>query len=545
MPMDFKAARSRVRGLVASKRPQDLQRSALTADPLRDDIIHEAIPHVERFKTALRKTPTVKYEVTHEDADGNVTKEQREFDWTAYPELLRDVAKANFGFDEPELVSADKMKASHRLNREVMAQRLISDSFMSSRPYTRGNETESLFGAIAEANSYMESAQTILAEHIARSNQMEEQENEIESAEDMLERLRNLAKREIEQGDGVTPDTRRKIKGQVKRRERARDVLGGLIQDMNTSTIVQDAIAAANNAAKAGEDAIDAMHSLPGLGGGQSQNMTPDQQIALAEKWAMNSRLREIARMLGRMYRDMRFRRETRVKNVPIEPVGVTVGDSFERMLPMEGARAVSNDRLAKFTFIRDWTQGNLLEYEMSGKMPAGKGPCIAVVDGSGSMNGEKIVWANSLCLSVMTLMHREGRDFAAIQFGSGKSQIKVWRFPKGQAPDPDEVLDMASHLFGGGTTTVEGMAAALDIVEHAPEFKTADVLLIADGQDRFSERDTTIRNRLRERDVRIHGISIMAPNNHYMEQMCEYVEDVIDLAGANDATTKVAQNLT
>lgn len=541
MPMDFKAARARVRGLVASKKPQELQRSSLTADPLRDDIIAEETAHSERFKGGLRQMPTIDYEVEKDDG----TKEQKSYDWTSWPEMLRDVARANFSFDEPEIADAMRVRPSHRLNREVMAQYMISEGFQESRPYTRGNAMESMFGALAAANDLKESAKTRLAEHIARSNEMEEAESQIEDAEQMMERLRQLARAEIDASGQVSPDTKRDIKSTVKRRESARDRLADLIQQMNQSSMVADAIASANSAAHEAADAVDAINSLPGIGGGQSQNMSPDQQIALAEKWANNNRLREIAKMLGRMYRDMRFHRETRVKNVPIEPVGVTVGDNLERMLPMETARAVSPDPLARFTFVRDWSAGHLLEYEMSGKMPAGKGPCIAVVDGSGSMNGEKIVWANSLCLSVMTLMHREKRDFAAIQFGSGKAQIKVWHFPKGVTPDPDEVLDMASHLWGGGTTTVEGMAAALAIVENAPEFKTADIILIADGQDRFAARDTEIRNALRGRDVRIHGISILAPNNAYMEQMCEYVEDVIDLAGANDTTTKIAQNLT
>lgn len=541
MAMDFKAARSRVRSLVASKKPQELQRSALTADDLRDNIISEETAHSERFKGALRSMPRIDYEVENEDG----TKEQKSYDWIAWPEMLRDVARANFSFDEPEIVDAMKVRPSHRLNREIMSQYLVSEGMQESRPYTRGNAMESMFGALAASADLKESAKTRLAEHIQRSNEMEEAESQIEDAEQMMERLRNMAKQELAQDGAVSPDTRRDIKGAVKRREAARDRLANLIQQMQQSTMVADAIAAANSASKEASEAVDAINNLPGLGGGKSQNMSPDQQIALAEKWANNSRLRDIAKMLGRMYRDMRFQRETRVMNVPIEPVGVTVGDNLERMLPMEAARAVSNDPLAKFTFVRDWAAGHLLEYEMSGKMPAGKGPCIAVVDGSGSMNGEKIVWANSLCLSVMTLMHREKRDFAAIQFGSGKAQIKVWHFPRGQEPDPDEVLDMASHLWGGGTTTVEGMAAALAIIENAPQFKTADVLLIADGQDRFGPRDTEIRNALRSKDVRIHGISIMAPNNTYMETMCEYVEDVIDLAGANDTTTKVAQNLT
>jgi len=538
--MDFAGARNRVRRMIAAKKPQDLSKSALTENALRDNIIGEEASYSERFKGATRNPPVIDFEVEQDDG----TKKQESYPWGTFPEMLRDVARMSFDYDEPEIRPAHQVKPSYQLNREIAAELAISESFMESRPYTKGNAMESLFNALAQSKDLKESAKTRLASHIARSEQMAEQEQAIENAEDMMERLRQMARQQIQDNGQVDQQTKRDLKGQVKARQAARELLQSLVQQQAQSSMVTDAIAAANSAAQAGAEAVEAINSLPGIGGGHSHNLTADQQIALAEKWTANTDLKRIAEMLGRMYRDMRFKRETRTKNVAIEPVGVTVGDHLERMLPLEAARAVSDDPLANFTFVRDWSAAHLLEYDMSGKMPAGKGPIICVTDGSGSMSGEPFIWASSLALCLLTLAQREHRDFAGVEFGS-RSQMKSWFFPKNTTPDADTVIDYASHFWAGGTSTVTGMAEAARIVSEVPEFKTADIILIGDGQDTYTEEDMGIKALLTDMGVRIHGISIMCPNNRYMAQMCEYVEDVVDLAGSNDATSKVAQNIT
>lgn len=540
MPMDFRGAGAQVRSLIAQKKPQQASTSTLTDDPLRDNIVEDASHESPRFQATMNRKPTIEFEVENEDG----TKEQRSYDWTTFPDMIRDVARANFSFDEPEARSRDAMRPSHRLNREIMAEYLLNEPFSESRPYTRNNELESLYGAMAAANDLEESARTRLAEHIARSEEMGEQEQAIGDADELMDKLREQAKAQLDEAGKVDPNLVDQMRGTAKQRQQARQKLGQLVQQQNASSLVADAQAAAQSAAQAGADAAESIVSLPGTEPGTPHNLTPDKQIALAEKWSENETMKEIARMLGRMYRDMRFDRETRAKNVPIEPVGVTTGRDMERLLPHEAARGFSDNPMIKATFLSDWSAHALLQYDMQGKLPAGKGPIIEVHDGSGSMGGEPFIWATSVALCLLKLALAEKRPFAGIEFGSS-GQLKSWYFPKGRPADPDAVFDFASHFFGGGTSTVTGMTEALRIVSDEPDFSTADVILVGDGQDYFREADQAVRDALRGKDVRIHCISIQCPNNAYMEQMGEYVIDVIDLAGSNNATSRLAQNIT
>lgn len=536
MAMDFKAAAGKVRSLLAPKRPKDLSRSALTPDPLRDNIIAEAEARSERFRKSINKQP----ELSYEDEDGNA----QTYKWEGFPDAMRDTARANFGFDEPEIAGRADIMPSRRLNREVAQALISSDDFEKSRPYTRNSEVESLYGAMAAADSLRESAEGFLADHVKRSNEISEAEQDAQTAEEMFEKLRQQARREIKDLGAVQDPTRRSIKQTIKQQGQAQTNLSNLMQQQASSSMVVDAIAAGQAAAAAQDEAIDLISGLPGVEPGTAHVLNADQQIALAEKWAANPDLKAIIKMVGRMLRSFRFRRNARTKNVAIEPVGITTGNDLGRLLPHELARGFSSNRLIKTTFMRDYVQRQLLQYDMEGKAPAGKGPIIATWDGSGSMAGEPFVWASSVALTLLTTALKEFRAFAGIEFGS-KGQLAWWYFPAREPADPDKVLEMTGHFFNGGTDITTGFEKALEIVESEPAFKSADIVLIGDGEDHFQDDDLQIRNRLRELGVRIHGITIMAPGCLYFKQMCDYSVDVQELAADASALGQLAENIT
>lgn len=539
MAMDFAAASQRVRGLLAPKKASDLSASALTPDPLRDRIVRDAGNASARFKATKADVPKVQYE-----RDGKTETHE----WTTFGEAVEDYARAAFGYDEPEVLGRDRVRPSHRLNREVLHSALHAEAFQESRPYTRGNEAEAIYGGMAYAQSLEESARELLAEHVERSEQISEAEQSQQTAEQMMESLRKRAREENQEHGTVQKGTRGEIKRTIKALDAANGTLDGLMQQQSGSSMAVDAIYAGEAAAQAADEAVQQIQALAGsgLGGGHSQNMTPDQQIALAEKWAANETLRKVLKNVGRMIRSMHFARDARTKNVPIEPVGITIGADLQFVLPQELSRAVSPHPLIQATFMRDYANKSLLQYEMQGKAPAGKGPIIEIHDGSGSMMSpeEKFIWATSLSLAMLTIAQRDKREFAGIEFGSA-GQLKSWLFPRNETPDPERVLDFAGHFFGGGTTTVAGLREALRILKEWPQFKSADVVLIGDGIDRVGAEDLAIAKELRDLGVRIHGISILHRGNAYMEAICDYVSEVMDLAGPNDESAQLAQNIT
>lgn len=540
MPMDFKTAGGRVRSLIASKKPQDLAQSALTRDVLRDNIIDENIPHSPRFQAAANQTPTVDWHREQEDG----TKVPESFKWSNFGDAVRDVARAAYQYDEPEIRPRAEMRPSALFNREVVSRAIKSPDFQEARPYTRDHADEALFGAQHAAYEMIERAPEV-AEHLARAEQMREQEEELDDAQNMIDELREQAKAQHNEITGIEPDLVQQVKDQVARRQAAKGALEELLAAHQASGAGKVAGKVAKAAAKALGEAVELMglmSLLPGCEPGSPHNRTPGQQVALAEKLVQLPQLQEILRIVGRLVNDMRFKRSARSRNVAIEPIGITTGQEITRLLPHELGRM--QIPALRPLWVLDWAARSLLEWEMGGKEPAGKGPIIPVMDGSGSMDGDKFVWATALMLALLTLAQREKRDFAGVEFG-WRGELKSWIFPGRETPDPERVIDMATHFFNGGTDITLGLVEAKRIIDTVPAFKTADVIILSDGADRYDAEDVRIVHDLNEMGVRIHGISILAPGNTYLQQACEYVVDVAELLGSNEATDALAENIT
>lgn len=534
--MNFRSAGAKVRRLLAPTNPAKLSASALTDDSLRDNVMREAEAASERFSKTIRKQPHVSY--TDEQGDA------QDFTWDTFPEAMRDVARAGFGWDEPEVRSRDQVRPSHRLNREVIQAYTGSEGFRESRPYTRNSELESQYGAMAAADSLADAASGVLKEHLKLSDEIEDAEGDVQNAADLWDKLKQQAKADVADTGTVQPGTRKGIKDSLKGQQAAQGALGDLMQQQLSSSMVVDAITAGEAAGEAAAEAADLISSMPGVEKGSASKVPVDQQIALAEKWREHEYLRKIALRMGRVFRSFVFKREARVKNVKIEPVSITTGNDLDRLLPQELAKAYIPG--LRPLFIKDWSEHKLLQYHYEGKQPTGKGPIIVVIDGSGSMAGEPFVYASSIELALYMEARRTKRAFAAVEFGS-RGEVASWLFPKDAGEDPEKVLDMASHFFGGGTDISQGMERAHEIVVGEGAFSTADICVITDGQDSFGERDLRIRNELIERHVRIQGISIGGyGTNAYLEQMCEHTLNVADIARQEDEIiSTLAENIT
>lgn len=541
-PMDFKSAGARVRSLIAAKKPQELSRSALTRDKLRDNVVQEGIDQSPRFQTLAEHTPTVEWEREHDD--GSKTTEQ--YRWDTFGEAVRDIARAAYGWKEPEVLGRERVRPSHQFNREIVAKTMLTDEFSENRPYTRDNVPESLFGAQQFASKMSELAPEV-AEHIARAEEMGEQEQQIDSAQDMIDELRAQAQQQANEPGGIDPDLAQRMKDAIGQREQAKGQLGQLLADHQASKASGAARKVAKAAAKAFEEGVEmanAISSLPGMEPGSAHNRTPAQQLELAEKLMAFRQLMKIARIVGRTRPNMRSKRQARSRDVQVEPVGITTGRELTRLLPHELARM--QIPALRPLWLLDWSNQSLMEWKLGGKAPLEKGPAIIVTDGSGSMGGDRIMWAAATGLSVLGIMHGEKRDFAGVQFGSS-TELKSWFFPASAEPDPDQVVDFATHFFGGGTSIRTGLREAKRIIDTVPAFDKADIIVISDGQDRFQAADRDLVAELDAMGVRIHGISIQCPGHSYLSQACEYVVDIEDMVldGPNAATDALAENLT
>jgi uncharacterized protein with von Willebrand factor type A (vWA) domain len=228
--------------------------------------------------------------------------------------------------------------------------------------------------------------------------------------------------------------------------------------------------------------------------------------LAVAEKLAGNPRLREIMKLAGRFTRIALQKRRSRVKRESAEITEIETGGDLSRILPSELSALA--DPARRTDFYRRFQERKLLQYRLDARAPQGRGPLVVCVDESGSMAGDREIWAKAVALACFNLAAKQARAYALIHFGSAY-EIRVDRFPRPRKVGPAEVLTAIQHFFGGGTSFETPLREALKVMEESP-FRRGDMIFITDAEcrvsDQFVKRFATAK---REKEFSVFAILV------------------------------------
>ena len=165
------------------------------------------------------------------------------------------------------------------------------------------------------------------------------------------------------------------------------------------------------------------------------------------------------------------------------EIAGYTLTRRVERALPREFA-------LPEELFLRRLETG-FLSKEM---LNVEEGTYYVLLDVSGSMRGEKIVWAKSVAMALHKIAMKKGSAYILRTFNDGVSKAI------------DDPVDVVEYLLraecGGGTNIDLALATAID---DRPD----TIVLITDGKDRVSDW----RGTMDEREIELISVMIGGHN--------------------------------
>src|SRR3989449_11662556 len=102
-------------------------------------------------------------------------------------------------------------------------------------------------------------------------------------------------------------------------------------------------------------------------------------------------------------------------------------------------------------------------------------------IDNSGSMAGEKEVWAKASALALAHLALAEDRPVEVVLFGDAADPLRVvsMRPADDASTRLEKLLDVASYFLGGGTDFVKPLSHVLEAIE-AQHYTGHKPLLIA-----------------------------------------------------------------
>ena len=216
----------------------------------------------------------------------------------------------------------------------------------------------------------------------------------------------------------------------------------------------------------------------------------------LAKELESNTDIQEIIQKLGRNYISEE-KKETISKKMPSEIHSIHKSNELSRLLPIE-LSAIDDEDL-EYLFYAKYLENTLLTYKLEGEEISfenikTKGPVVALLDTSGSMDGMPLLKAKALLLAVSRILDSENRELYIILFGASK-QIKELHVENTQ--ESKKMLGFISQGFNGGTDFETPLQRSVEIIESHNNFENADILMVTDGSCSISD---TFKEKLLER---------------------------------------------
>ena len=221
------------------------------------------------------------------------------------------------------------------------------------------------------------------------------------------------------------------------------------------------------------------------------------ERIELAKK-LRTVRFRELSRMLGRMRNTKNAADKRKRPSLHDEPYDVTLSGDLSRTIPSERVSAfASGDEYRELDFYRRLSERAVPSHAFRTEEPSGRGPVVAMIDASLSMEGEPIRWASSVAMALahpgsarpgprarrLYLIFFNARIVLEVELDPGERDIK-------------KLVSIGSVGPSGGTEYVPPLRRALEIAHAsagnkpsaagrnrpAPKPSPVDFLLVTDG---------------------------------------------------------------
>lgn len=216
-------------------------------------------------------------------------------------------------------------------------------------------------------------------------------------------------------------------------------------------------------------------------GPGEETRLPPEVRLRLMRDLARNPRLRRIALLFARYRRLGLSDRERKALLASEEVVDYIQGGDVARVLASELSNFAMSER--EDLFYSKLVTRQLLLYELWQRHPRPR-PVYLCLDNSGSMSGEKEVWAKASALALAHMALQHGRSVEIVLFGDAADPLRVVALrPEDKGPERlEKVVDVASYFLGGGTDFQKPLAHVLDSIGSAGEKPGHDVLFVTDG---------------------------------------------------------------
>ncbi|QIW23364.1 VWA domain-containing protein [Sulfolobus sp. S-194] len=241
---------------------------------------------------------------------------------------------------------------------------------------------------------------------------------------------------------------------------------------------------------------------IGGNGAGTGSILNFEGEIHEVLRLARNTEIKKILEFLSGMPRLGSFTKKRTTRFSRGELYGYEEGSDLERIVSSELA-------LPEELFYIKLAESQLLLYQK--RIKEVLGPIYLLFDKSGSMDGEKILWAKAVALALYSRAKRENRDFYLRFFDNiPYPLIKVQKNAKSK--DVIKMIEYIGKIRGGGGTDISrSIISACEDIKEGHVKGVSEIILLTDGEDKIAE--TTVRRSLKEANSTLISVMIRGDN--------------------------------
>jgi len=301
---------------------------------------------------------------------------------------------------------------------------------------------------------------------------------------------------------------------------------------------------AAQDAAEEVANVRAGLGNIPGMAGvPQSHEQHDTRRMQLAERLAKDSLMERVMQVAGRLRRVNSATRKVKSRKSVGSVVGVTTGKDISLMLGAE--RAMMRNPVFRQRQIMKLVQSQMQQYELEGKENQGRGPMILLLDTSGSMGGDPIMWASAVAITLSSISAKERRPYTVITFNgqvgtvlrldaSGKLFRLDRRDPAKKTPLEGGIVEMVLRIAGfrasGGTAFSQPVRYALDM-ELGVTKERADLVIVTDGgssETRLPQEELQRLQQAKESGLRVFGLTVNGGSfSKQVREICDEYADI------------------
>ena len=386
----------------------------------------------------------------------------------------------------PEAKGDEEIRPSYLVNKAVMNKAMDLTEYEELRDHAVNDVIATGLSCIA-MEPELEVIYDKLKTEAEKLKQLEQQMMEMQGLAseeaDIEQMMQDMENEDGESEEAVNyQEQQARIQEQMEQlaeqmRQNAAEVDQGM-EEAEIGEAVQGMLQSANESAENMEKAS----AMWGLDPGTIRKLSANERIALAKRMD-NPKFKKIAELFGPMQQVAWAEQHRKTLIARDEIYDIETGDNLSLVLPTE--LLFLEDPDLELDFLRKFVERGMLQYKLTGTERVAKGGIIFCEDGSGSMAGQREMWAKAVGLTLLNIAKNQNRPFYGIHFG-GPGAIQEFDFEDSKNVELEQVIDFAELFFGGGTDFVTPLSRALDLLQaqHAKEGAVkGDIVFVTDGQ--------------------------------------------------------------